>query len=152
MTSIETSKQLMSSLVQFKKLHIKNKPQHGLHPSEIHMLFMINQLTMNRQEGIKVTEISKALYVSPPTVTQKINSLEKKGLIIRSHSKSDRRKVLISTSGKANELIESMQNVFLQKCIGLVDYLGNDQSQKLNMLLNKTFKYFNNYSNTQENS
>lgn len=151
MTTDEAGKQLMKSLVQFRKLHLKNKPQHGLHPSEKHMLFIIKQLTENNPEGVKVTEISNTLHVSPPTVTQKITSLEKKGFIKRIHSKKDRRKVLISISDEAKELIESMQYEFLQQCIGLADYLGIDQSEKLNLLLNKAYYFFNNYNNEKDN-
>lgn len=147
MTTDEAGKDLMNSLVQFKKLHMKNKPQHGLHPSEIHMLFIIKQLNNNSNEGIKVTEISNTLNVSPPTVTQKITSLEKKGFINRIHSKKDRRTVLISITDEAKELIETMQYDFLQQCIGLAEYLGINESKKLNRLLNKTYIFFNGYNN-----
>ena len=152
MTNTETGQLLMNSLVQFKKLHLKNKPQHGLYSSEIHMLFIIRQLTKGNPKGIKVTDISKSLNVSPPTVTQKITSLEKKGFINRIHSKKDRRTVLISISEEAKELIETMQYEFLQQCIGLAEYLGINESKKLHSLLNKTYRYFSEYNSKQENS
>lgn len=152
MTSDEVGKQLMNNLMQFKKLHFKNKAQHGLQPSEKHTLFIIKQLTENSPEGVKVTEISKTLQVSPPTVTQKITSLEEKGFINRVHSKKDRREVLVSISDEANDLIESMHYEFLQRCIGLADYLGVDQSEQFNKLLSRTYNFFLNYKEGKENT
>ena len=152
LTTDEAGRALMNSLVQFRKLHQKNKPQYGLHQSEIHMLFIIRQLTKNKEVGIKVTEISRTLNVSPPTVTQKLTILEEKGFINRIHSKEDRRKVLISISDEAKELIESMRYDFLQQCISLAEYLGIDQSEKLHRLLDKTYNFFNEYRDRKESS
>lgn len=124
------------------KLRVHGKSQHGLHPMEIHTLFLIKKLTKHTPEGVFVTDISKALHVAVPTITQKIASLEKKGFINRVHSNNDRRNVLISISDSAAALTNTMEDNFLKRCVGLANYLGAEESKQLEKLLDKTYNYF----------
>jgi DNA-binding MarR family transcriptional regulator len=57
------------------------------------------------EDGITPAEIAEALNVTRATVTGLLNTLEKEGLIIRTPSDEDRRKIHIRPSRKAFEAI-----------------------------------------------
>ncbi len=137
-----SGREIMRSLIQFKKLKVHNQCEYGLHPSEIHTLFLLTSMLKENPDGVFTTDLSKKLNVSTPTITQKITSMEQKGFVERVHSKKDRRKVRILISDNAKELVKSMKDDFLKKCIGLSEILGDSDSEKLSELLDKTYTYF----------
>ena len=68
--------------------------------------------TISDQEAISVGEISQALQITQPAVTQFINTLVKKELILISADESDKRKKLISLSEKGAQLKERLNPVW----------------------------------------
>lgn len=92
---------------------------------------------------MKVSEISKQLHVTSPTITQLLNSLEANGLIERHSDVIDRRAVGITLTGKGEIVTQQAADAFLASLNGLVEYLGEEQSTQLAELLFKVFRYFN---------
>ena len=136
----------MDSLFKFNRIHFKNKPdahKHGkLKGSEIYTLVTILQLIKRRgQDGIKVTDISTELEVAPPTASQTIHALEKKGFVKREHSSIDRRTVLVSATKKGMDLAINMRNEIQKKIADLTDHLGIEDTLKLSELLLKAYEY-----------
>lgn len=64
--------------------------------------------TISDRDSISVGEISEALQITQPAVTQFINTLLKKELIVISPDENDKRKKLISLSKKGIELKERL--------------------------------------------
>lgn len=151
MDSRNLGKELMMNLMKFRRLPHKQHEHSGIHPGERHALFMILRLTRNHPEGIRISDISKALNVAPPTVTQKIRSLEKKGMVRRVHSEKDRRTVLITLSNKAKEHLDHVHDEWLDRCIELVEYLGEKESRQFLSTLSRSFEYFQNRKDNREN-
>jgi DNA-binding MarR family transcriptional regulator len=65
-------------------------------------------------------ELSEHMLIDPSTITRTLDKLEKRGLILRSISKADRRSIKVSITAKGNELIprlseasQSMNRLFL---------------------------------------
>lgn len=56
-------------------------------------------------EGLTVSELSKAIYLSPSTVVGILDRLEERGLVARLRSRGDRRKVLIHPTQAGRELV-----------------------------------------------
>lgn len=141
---------LMDTLMQFNKLNMRNKPRFDLRPSELHTFFIIKFLSDKIEKGIKVTDVSKHLGITPPSASQQIKSLEDKGYIIRKHSEEDRRTVLVSLSKEGEKLFTKLKNDMLSRCRDLSEILGEKDSFKLIELLTKTYTFFKNLKEKEE--
>jgi DNA-binding MarR family transcriptional regulator len=139
------AQKLLKSFSQFRKTGWHEKQIAGLNPSDIKVLFAIKHSAVEGKTDIKVSEISSILHVTAPTVTQIINKLEKDGLVIRNIDPADRRAVNIRLTEKGLEITNQARKIFLESFTGLVEFLGEEDSEKLAELLTKVFHYFQNY-------
>ncbi len=91
---------------------------------------------------ITVSEISKRLAVTPPTITQILNTLESRGLIERNMDRSDRRVIEVTLTKQGEKVTELAEGAFSAVMKRLIEYMGEDQSNQLADLLFKVFRYF----------
>jgi len=63
------------------------------------------------------TQLARAMIVTPSAVAQRLTRLEETGLIIRSHTKSDRRVTIVTLTQAGKELVDAT----------LPDHLRNEQ-------------------------
>ena len=92
---------------------------------------------------MKVSEISKRLQVTPPTVTQLIKGLEAHGLVERNIDLTDRRAVGIKLTEKGERVTRQAADDFIASINGLIEYLGEEQSDQFAELLVKVSRYYN---------
>ncbi|PKM39513.1 MAG: MarR family transcriptional regulator [Firmicutes bacterium HGW-Firmicutes-8] len=137
------AQKLLESFTQFHRLNWRQSPIVGLKSSEIMLLFCIKRTVKSDSVGIKVSDISSALKVASPTVTQLINGLETSGFVERTMDQEDRRAVRVNLTDKGKRTLEKVSDVFYNSFDGLVEYLGEEESSKLAELLSKVFTYFN---------
>ncbi|MEZ2658536.1 MarR family winged helix-turn-helix transcriptional regulator [Aneurinibacillus aneurinilyticus] len=138
-----TAQKLLKSFIQFKKAEWHKRSIMGYKPSEIKVLFCIRKEKKPDCTEMKVSEISKLLHVTSPTVTQLIKSLEADGLVERKPDLTDRRVVWIALTEKGEEVTRKAEAALLDSFNGLIEYLGEEQSNQLADLLTKVFVYFN---------
>src|SRR5216683_6835355 len=138
-----TAQKLFRSFMQFGKAEWHQRSIAGCTPSEIRVLFCIRGGVKPDATDIKVSEISKLLHVTSPTVTQLIKGLEANGLVERNIDPTDRRAVGIKLTQKGEMVTKKARDTFLASFHGLVEYLGEEQSNQLVELLSKVFVYFN---------
>jgi DNA-binding MarR family transcriptional regulator len=134
---------LLRALMLFKRTTWHHKSIEGYKPSEIKALLCIHRSIQHAPPDMKVSDISKQLHVTAPTVTQLIKSLEAHGLIERNVDPTDRRAVSIRLTEKGKEVTQKATDTFMTTIHGLVDYLGEEQSYQLVDLLIKVTAYFN---------
>ncbi len=91
---------------------------------------------------IKVSEISKQLDVTSPTITQLLKGLEANGLIERHIDPIDRRAVVVKLTRKGEMVAQQAADAFFASMHGLLEYLGEEQSNQLVDLLSKVLRYF----------
>ncbi len=137
-----TEQRLMKSLMQFKRLGWHQQSIAGCKPSEIRVLFCVKKGTALDAHEIKVSEISKQLHVTSPTVTQLLNGLETNGLIERHSDITDRRAVGVKLTERGMVVVQQAEEAFFASMRGLIEYLGEEQSNQLTDLLSKAFRYF----------
>jgi len=139
------AKELMDSLMQFKRLHFKGNTDPVLKPSEIILLHHLCEINL---EGIKVSELSDMMKVKSPTITQCISSLEANGFVERSIDLIDRRVVRIRLTVKGKEFVAENEQRFISHIKGLVSFLGEENSKELTRLLSQMFIYFDTVKRT----
>lgn len=137
-----TEQKLMAALMQFKRLGWHPQPIAGFNPGDFRVLFCIKKHTGTNAPEMKVSEISKRLHVTSPTVTQLLNKLEAHGLIERRIDPTDRRSVGVKLTREGNMVTEQAFEAFFSTMSGLVEYLGEEQSNQLADLLSNVFRYF----------
>lgn len=141
----------MGVFQQFSKMNWQKITLFGLKPSEIRVLITI-RLGNNKadKQVLTVSEISKRLKVTSPTITQMVNSLLAQGLVVRTSDSQDRRVsgILLTEKGEllADRAVSKIRDTFA----GMVDYLGQEQSDTLVNLLNKVHAYFEQLQNNPE--
>ncbi|WP_340397508.1 MarR family transcriptional regulator [Paenibacillus sp. FSL E2-0202] len=126
-----------------KRLHKAQwqKGVEGHKPSEMTLMICIEKWNHSDEEGLKVSEISRLLGFTPPTITQLINSLEAKQMVERRADPSDRRVVRVKLTESGKELTrkaEHYRDVMLDK---LVQHLGEKDTKQLTELLLKVHEY-----------
>lgn len=147
-TAETTAQQLAQAMRQFNKafMHFNRTELHqnfaGCKPSEVSVLFMIKHGALVECREMKVSDISKRMHVTPPTVTQLLKGLEASGLVERHPDQADRRAVGIVLTTKGEEVTQRAENIFLNAFSALADYLGEEESHQLTELLVKASRYF----------
>lgn len=97
--------------------------------------------------SMKVSEISKLMHVTSPTITQMLKGLEAHGLVERHIDPNDRRAVRIALTERGEAVARRAEEIFRNCFSGLVDYLGEEESNQLAELLLKARCYFNEREN-----
>ena len=93
-------------------------------------------LTM-KKDKILVGELSKELNLSSGRTAIALNSLEKKGYIMRDKSNEDKRKVVVGITEKGKEFALSKREKAINCMTKLLEYLGEDDAKTLIRILNK---------------
>ena len=112
----------LRKITQAIDLHSRDlNRRYGLTGPQLMILYEIS----NHGE-ISVTELAKVISLSQATVTDILNRLEKRGLVIRSRSNTDKRRIMITTTEACNTILEmappSLQETFIKRFSGLKDW------------------------------
>lgn len=137
-----SAQKLITAFMQFNRSGWHQRPIDSCKPSEIRVLFIIQKSEECTKHTIKVSEISKYLHVTSPTVTQLLKGLEMRGLVERKVDANDRRSVGITLTKKGEQITQKAREDVIASFTGLVEYLGEEQSQQLAKLLSKVNTYF----------
>ncbi|MDX1357521.1 MAG: MarR family transcriptional regulator [Clostridia bacterium] len=139
----EYAKKLMRAFSQFRKIHWRPPHVQELKPSEFRVLHTVKMSFIDdNEDGLMVSEISDRLKVARPTVTQLVNSLQKKGILEKKTDENDGRVVRIHLSDKGKEMAKKGAEEFYALFKGLVEHLGPEKSDELANLLTEVFEYF----------
>lgn len=133
----------MEAFQQFARMNWRKTTVWGLKPSEVRMLVSLK--LGNEREGKKgqtVSDISKFLKVTSPTVTQMVNSLIAQGYVVRSADAQDRRISEITLTEKGEHLAEMAVAKSRNTFKGMIDYMGREKTDSLMELLNEVYDYF----------
>ncbi len=102
-------------------------------------LFPIFKVIVNKK-GVTNAEIQNALQFTQPAITQAINKLNDKGLIIYEIDKLDKRKKIISLSHKGNNILQKLKPIWKSIDKVIKEYTLESSSsliEHLNILENK---------------
>lgn len=141
-THQETIQRLQEAFVRFAKAEWRHKPLHGLTRSEIRILFCILDQAKCGNPKPRISELSKKLLVTTPTVTQLTKSLIEAGLIERNVDPEDRRSFSIELTAKGIAVAKEAEEYLKQSLGGLIDHLGLEESNHLADLLTKAYEYY----------
>jgi DNA-binding MarR family transcriptional regulator len=136
------AQKLMRAFMQFHRLQAHQRNFAECTPGEIRMLFYLRHAAKSGNPEMRVSEISKQLHVTSPTVTQLLKGLEANGLIERRIDPADRRAVGITMTKRGELVTVKATEVFEASFEGLIEYLGEEESNQLADLLEKASHYY----------
>jgi DNA-binding MarR family transcriptional regulator len=136
------TQELFQLMKQFPRPKLKQSSIDGLTRSEYELLVMLVMSTKDSKSAFTVTEISNLLQVTPAGVTHLINPLEEAGYIERLPDPHDRRIVRIGLTDKGTQTAENLISEVQENLIGLVNYLGEEDSKTLIHLMSKSIEFF----------
>ncbi len=139
--SSATEQNLLQALAQFRRAKWHDQTIGGCKPSEIRALFCIKNGS-TPDAPMKVSDISKQLHVTSPTITQLLKGLEANNLVERHSDPTDRRSIGITLTEKGNYVAQKASDAFSGLLHGLIEYLGEEQSDQLADLMFKVSHYF----------
>ena len=112
----------LRKIIQAISLHSKDlSRRYGLTGPQLMILYEISY-----RNDISVTELAKLISLSQATVTDILNRLERKGLVTRSRSVTDKRRIMITTTEACDRILEmappSLQETFINRFSDLKDW------------------------------
>jgi DNA-binding MarR family transcriptional regulator len=137
-----TTEKLLGAFKRFNRVAWHHGSFMGCKPSEIQLLFCIRKGMTRSDTPMKVSEISKFMHVTSPSVTQLIKGLEANGLVERHIDPIDRRAVRVQLTQRGEVVSQKAGDALLTSFSGLIEYLGEERSNQLAELLAEAFVYF----------
>jgi len=137
----ELARELFQLMKRFPRPNVALRARSNMSRSEYELLGILVMRMEENQNALSVSEISNFLQITPAAVTHMLNPLEENGLIERLKDPNDRRVVLIGVTPKGLEIAQELMVEVQQTLTSLIDYLGEDDSQKLIDLMKKVIEY-----------
>ncbi|MBP1988718.1 MarR family winged helix-turn-helix transcriptional regulator [Paenibacillus eucommiae] len=140
MASIE--KDLSETFERFTQSGWRRKQNLGIKPSEVRVLLCLKILASQSDNGVSISDISKSLAVTSPTVTQMIKHLIKSGYVQTFHDFKDKRITLLRLTDRGETLAQQAMEQYKLIFSGLIERLGEEQCHTLIVLLRQVYNYF----------
>ena len=118
----------------------------GMARGEALILYFLNE----NEKGQTPSEISRFAGVSTARVTAAINNLENKGLIERSISSQDRRKVFVSITQKGKDMVNVKKEEALSCAVRLLEKLGEKDAAENVRLTEKAIRIMEEFQREEE--
>lgn len=147
-TTLEQAKYISSSirLIQdklFARNHGKSMSEKekyllkDLSISQFHAIMMIR-----KKKKVSLKELAAIQQISPPSASAMVNRLVAKGILKRSQSRSDRRKVEISLTNDSLIRHEKVEEAIFASFVELIEKLGVETTQKWCSVLEQVEQVF----------
>lgn len=118
-------------------------PSLGFKRSEMRLIFIVNDLEKHLSRKVSVSDISNFLRVTSPSVTHLLNSLEQKGIVVRTQDELDRRSVRVELTEEGQKIIAKNNERMDKSFYGLMEQLGPEKSEQFYELFSEVVRYFN---------
>jgi len=120
----------------------RHRRRHGLGHRERPAEFRILHRLSHEDNGARLGDLAEGLGVRPPTASQLVDALERKGLVERGSDGDDRRAVRIRLSAEGRALADSFRAQALAETRALTEHLGVDDAYRLAELLGRAAAFF----------
>lgn len=122
---------LISAVVRFKRADNFLSYRFRLQLSELAVMGRAAGGCDLAEKGMCVSEIHETLHISKPAVSQTLNSLERKGYILRAIDPADRRKITVTVTAKGRAELEECTRCFDQMMDDVLETFGAENAAML---------------------
>lgn len=142
MNASSLEQEMIETFRLFSKAEWREHSIDGLKSSEVRVLLCLKFLSEENDDGVNISDISKRLSVTSPTVTQIIKNLSIEGYVERYNDARDKRITLIRSTDTGTDIAERAAQRYRSYFSGLIKKLGEEKSEMLIVLLNQAFSHF----------
>lgn len=135
----DTIEALFKVVHRFHKCRPKFRGNGNLANVEFFILCGISVMLEGREEGITLGELIRETDMSMSAASKKITILEKKGLIKRHTSGTDRRNIYITLTEKGREISDREKALKHEWIKQVIARMGIDDTRQMLDLMNKMF-------------
>lgn len=128
---------LLQELIE-RMISIMRKVRHDsvpsgpvLSPPQVHLLFSIAE---KKEDGVSVSELADMTGVTPGAITQFVNGLVERDLVVRENDPDDRRVVRLTLTRTARNQFEKLRREYLESATRTFDVLSIEDIRKLNTI------------------
>jgi DNA-binding MarR family transcriptional regulator len=109
-----------------------------LSPPQVHLLFTIDA---KKEEGMSVKELAERSSITPGAVTQFVDGLVERGLVVREGDPNDRRIVRLKLTEQAKNHFEKFRQKHLASMFSIFEALTDEEIKQLIALFTKLDTY-----------
>ncbi|MCD1261557.1 winged helix-turn-helix transcriptional regulator [Paenibacillus athensensis] len=142
MTRTRLAQELARTFSTLNRLNSHSRSYQGLRYSEFQLLSVAYNLTEPTGGGIRISELSKALQMTPSGATHLVKTLETQQLLERLSGTGDKRVVMVRITSRGQDKVRETEAYFFELFQGLVEHLGQGDGGELLRLLQQTISYF----------
>ena len=127
----------ITTVIRFKRIDFQNGTAACLQPNELLIISRAANGCACTKKGYHVSEIHQDLHISKPAVSQALNSLEKRGYIIRTIDPDDRRKITVRVTGAGEAELENAREYYDRALKEVLNRFGAENTETLLVLLDR---------------
>lgn len=113
-------KRLSDAFERLSRIERKKQPIFGIKQSDIRVLLCIKDISGKPDSAVTVSEISKRIVVTSPTVTELVKCLSKEGSLERSINSTDKRVVDLKLTDKGEHILKKIKSHYSILFAGLL--------------------------------
>ena len=133
--------QLINTFFRFARMKWHHISVAGLSRAEMSLLMMMDR-HIKHGHSPRISDLSRHLRVSSPTITQHINNLEAQEYVVKVQSKEDKRAVNLDLTEKGQTILKQHKTAMEGYFKELIEYLGEDRAVDMLDLLSQTIEFF----------
>lgn len=138
----ETWKELTNEIANYRGKKIREA---GL---SFHNLIIMNHLFIN--PNANQSDLADLMSVSKPTVSSIVDTLVRKGLVVRNVPDSDRRKTTLNLTAAGVDLVKSIRDEAVSSFSKILEKLSDVEVENLNSIMRKIKTYLQEVKNEEE--
>ena len=136
----EKVKEMLDSCYMAKRiLDMLPKLPEGVLPSYVRYLETIIELEEKNQK-VKVSDVSEVLNLPRPGVTRTINAMEEKGYLKKETAKHDGRVTYVTVTKEGKMIFEKYNKDYFQKLALCLNHVSNDEADCMIQIIEKFYE------------
>lgn len=136
----EKVKEMLDSCYMAKRiLDMLPKLPEGVLPSYVRYLETITELEEKNQK-VKVSDVSEVLNLPRPGVTRTINAMEEKGYLKKETAKHDGRVTYVTVTKEGKMIFEKYNKDYFQKLALCLNHVSNDEADCMIQTIEKFYE------------
>ena len=139
MTTHEVEEMLDSCYMAKRILDMLPKLPEGVLPSYVRYLETIIELEEKNQK-VKVSDVSEVLNLPRPGVTRTINAMEEKGYLKKETAKHDGRVTYVTVTKEGKMIFEKYNKDYFQKLALCLNHVSNDEADCMIQTIEKFYE------------
>lgn len=133
--------EMMETFQRFARAEWRKQSVSGIKSSEVRVLICLKVLINESDRGVNITDLSRKLSITSPSITQMIKNLMTDGFVERYNDPRDKRITLIRLTEKGECVAQKSYEKYMFYFSGLIERLGEEQSRTLIASLSEVYSY-----------